>query len=257
MDTKGIKIALTIAVGILIGWLIGHTISNVFTYRIAVTIIGAIAGYFIWEPMKVWQAGRNIILGTTWVVWEIIAYVGPILLCIAFIFFWFHTLRSISFLISGQFEIFYENFIFSINNIRGGANAISVIFSFLFILWQVTEEDLFSFGNNGKKERRFYLKIVLGLNPATVLITGIVVLLWKLSQKTTYTKCWKVIKKFFFLIHSQARIICMVDAGIGAFIASSDKSMGMLIVGMTCGALLGVLNYYVVSIWWLKLQPKF
>jgi uncharacterized protein YcfJ len=80
MDTKGIKIALTIAVGILIGWLIGHTISNVFTYRIAVTIIGAIAGYFIWEPMKVWQAGRNIILGTTWVVWEIICILNSIIL---------------------------------------------------------------------------------------------------------------------------------------------------------------------------------
>jgi hypothetical protein len=79
-----------------------------------------------------------------------------------------------------------------------------------------------------------------------------------------YANCWNAIKisfqsigqffKFIFLfIHSEARIICGVDAGVGVCIGYYFNSP---IIGAIAGAVFGVLNYYVVSIKILKLQPK-
>lgn len=60
-------------------------------------------------------------------------------------------------------------------------------------------------------------------------------------------------KAFFLLIHSQARLICGVDSLLGALIGYYFESP---MIGGLAGMVLGIVNYYVVSIRILKLEPK-
>lgn len=64
----------------------------------------------------------------------------------------------------------------------------------------------------------------------------------------------KFFKNLFLLVHSEARLICGVDAGLGSLIGYYYESP---IIGALCGAVFGIVNYYVVSIKILKLEPKF
>lgn len=57
----------------------------------------------------------------------------------------------------------------------------------------------------------------------------------------------------FVYVHSQRRMICFVDATIGAAIG---YAFGSAIIGAIAGALLGVLNYEIVSVRLLRLVPS-
>lgn len=59
--------------------------------------------------------------------------------------------------------------------------------------------------------------------------------------------------KLFKLIHSQKRLICFVDAVIGGTIGFYYHNP---LVGAAVGGLLGMVNYELVSVRWLKLVPK-
>ena len=56
----------------------------------------------------------------------------------------------------------------------------------------------------------------------------------------------------FFYIHSQRRLICFVDATIGAAVGYMS---GNAFLGAAAGAILGFINYEVVSVRWLKIVP--
>lgn len=56
----------------------------------------------------------------------------------------------------------------------------------------------------------------------------------------------------FKLVHSELRVLCMVDAAIGTAIG---YRFGSPLVGAVTGGIFGVLNYEVVSVRWLKLLP--
>ncbi len=56
----------------------------------------------------------------------------------------------------------------------------------------------------------------------------------------------------FFYVHSERRTLCFVDATLGAAIG---YSFGSAIIGAVAGAFLGVLNYELISVRWLKLAP--
>jgi hypothetical protein len=77
------------------------------------------------------------------------------------------------------------------------------------------------------------------------------------KQITTVSKfgctfLWRV----FVLIHSRERTICAVDSAVGSIIAYSfGYGLAGLLVGATAGALLGLVNYELVSVRWLKLLP--
>jgi hypothetical protein len=64
----------------------------------------------------------------------------------------------------------------------------------------------------------------------------------------------KFIKIFFLLIHSDARIICAIDSAIGGAIGVYFGYS--MLVGVIAGGLLGLLNYWVISIKLLRIQPK-
>lgn len=63
----------------------------------------------------------------------------------------------------------------------------------------------------------------------------------------------KFIKTVFILIHSEARLICGVDAGIGVIVGCFT---GQVIIGALAGGLFGLLNYEIVSKRILHLVPK-
>ncbi len=56
----------------------------------------------------------------------------------------------------------------------------------------------------------------------------------------------------FVYIHSERRTICFVDATIGAAIG---YSYGSVFIGAVAGVVIGLVNYEVVSVRWLKLAP--
>lgn len=56
----------------------------------------------------------------------------------------------------------------------------------------------------------------------------------------------------FHYVHSERRKICFVDAALGA---TAGYFLGSAIAGAMIGAILGVVNYEVVSVRWLKIVP--
>lgn len=63
------------------------------------------------------------------------------------------------------------------------------------------------------------------------------------------TFAWKI----FCLVHSDIRLLCGVDATIGAAVG---LYFGNVLIGAVSGGIWGVINYRVVSVWWLKLVPN-
>lgn len=75
-----------------------------------------------------------------------------------------------------------------------------------------------------------------------------------------FKKIGLCLQEIFLGIHSDKRLLCMVDAAIGVFggyhfIVVSDTLFSCLFGGVA-GAILGVLNYELISRRWLKLVPK-
>lgn len=59
---------------------------------------------------------------------------------------------------------------------------------------------------------------------------------------------WQV----FLLIHSEMRLLCGLDAAIGAAIG---YWLGNALIGAIAGGIFGLANFEVVSRWWLKIVP--
>ncbi|MBZ0242679.1 MAG: hypothetical protein K8F24_05655 [Bacteroidales bacterium] len=107
---------------------------------------------------------------------------------------------------------------------------------------------------------RFYplLILILILSPI-VSIYGMVIGLYKFLNffldiiifwlKFTRRFFWKL----FMLIHSDIRLLVGIDSIIGGAVGYYFENM---IIGMLAGAVWGFINYWLVSIKWLKLQPK-
>jgi hypothetical protein len=120
-------------------------------------------------------------------------------------------------------------------------------------------------GGDIKKARVFVLYFNPISAPFTVLYWIILGILWcvdcaPIVCRIVLTFCWKFFWKLFILVHSEIRAICFVDAflgaTIGAFYGHHEHVFALAaIVGATSGALLGIINYRLVSISWLKLKP--
>lgn len=63
---------------------------------------------------------------------------------------------------------------------------------------------------------------------------------------------WKFGKLVFVLIHSEIRLLCMLDAAIGAGVG---YYFGSALIGALAGGLLGVFNFQIISKRVLKLVP--
>ena len=114
-------------------------------------------------------------------------------------------------------------------------------------------------GFEGKKQQRIIQCTVLACSPTIAFITftavGVIVVCG-----ATYCIYWlsrtgaKLFWQTFKLVHSNIRLLCMTDSMIGAIVG---YFAGNVLVGGIVGAILGVINYHVVSVRWLRLvAPK-
>lgn len=107
------------------------------------------------------------------------------------------------------------------------------------------------------KEQEHRLHLIKAANPISLPFYILYLLFYKEIYKKR-NRILKTIKNFFkhlfILIHSQARLICGVDSLFGTVIGYF--CFHSPIMGGTAGVVLGVLNYYIVSIRILKLEPK-
>jgi len=105
-----------------------------------------------------------------------------------------------------------------------------------------------------KRDWNFWLCFVRDTNLLTVLVWWIPIGLFKLigMMPATTKFVWRFCSRIFILIHSQFRLICMTDAMIGAI---AGYLLGNAVVGGLIGAVCGVLNYWLISVRWLKLKP--
>ncbi|MBU4223628.1 hypothetical protein KJ934_00095 [Patescibacteria group bacterium] len=94
-------------------------------------------------------------------------------------------------------------------------------------------------------------------NPIAIIVYWPLWILWKAPRfiiKQVFLAIQKVVVfliAVFVLIHSDIRLLCGVDAAIGAGIG---YYAGSVIVGMLAGGILGVINYEIVSRRLLKLH---
>jgi hypothetical protein len=70
---------------------------------------------------------------------------------------------------------------------------------------------------------------------------------WKLAEPIR-----AFVFQVFVYIHSTRRTICFVDSTIGAVVGYCS---GSAIIGALVGGMLGILNYELVTVRWLKLAP--
>jgi hypothetical protein len=70
---------------------------------------------------------------------------------------------------------------------------------------------------------------------------------------TFWVKTYQFFRFIFRYVHNDIRIICFVDAMIGTWIG---YNFGSPIIGCFSGGILGVVNYYIVSIKIMKLKPS-
>lgn len=94
--------------------------------------------------------------------------------------------------------------------------------------------------------------IALPFTFAWLVLYGIGMFAYNLPKMIRYLDLAKKIKQVFILIHSECRTICFVDAALGTGVG---LYFGSPILGAVIGGLLGLVNYYVVSIKILKIKP--
>lgn len=90
----------------------------------------------------------------------------------------------------------------------------------------------------------------------------IMVLFWHLPRGCWYTTKWSVtvaipttrrfLKELFFLVHSDIRLLCGLDAALGA---CAGYFFGNALIGAIAGGIFGVLNYEIFSKKVLKVVP--
>lgn len=133
-----------------------------------------------------------------------------------------------------------------------------VIFSGMFIAsWWLPNSK-----KDWQTESKDFVKLIKYYNIVSIPFTALYyVLKWLYKVRTKIIPTTKAIfsvlgeffKALFLLIHSQARLICGVDSLLGALIGYYFESP---MIGGLAGMVLGIVNYYVVSIRILKLEPK-
>jgi len=116
-----------------------------------------------------------------------------------------------------------------------------------------------------KEARRMFSSGIKEINPVIVYGYYLPLLLYTLSlfaiknalriPGVALLPC-RFARHLFIEIHSDARLICLVDAALFTAIAYCFASPIWILVSAICGGLAGALNYEYVSKRWLKLAPQ-
>ena len=109
-----------------------------------------------------------------------------------------------------------------------------------------------------EEERRKYQCVILACLPGISFLTLPLILIAVVLIIVSFSLIGSEIINellwiIFKLVHSDIRLLCMTDSMIGATIG---YFAGNALAGGIVGAMLGILNYQIISVRWLKLAPK-
>jgi hypothetical protein len=288
MNDKSRSIGIACAIGAFAGALAALKIAQWFAIGQYLWIIGACLGgivdYLAYEPKHIWVAIKETWREKAAVVsrhprylrnmWRRFARNAP--LCfwlgafIGFGFFWGLFILDAIAGFSGGFQTLLCLLIIC---------AIILVFFFaLLLLMSMVHNPLVQKSRpnqyciqTAREVNQVIRKAILLYNPLVALVWWLPQGLWWVAPKVwriaiakkTYRPvvvgawqaarwCWDFACAVFTLIHSDERLICLADSMMGAAVGYLWSSP---VVGAIIGAILGVLNYEIVSVRWLKLVP--
>jgi len=260
---KSISIALACAIGAGLGTML--TI-NFGAFWILGLLIGAVAGYLVYDFEKVVQAvpkafvyaKENIDFDIdTESMWRKIRITINIIL--VFIALGWSATPTFFILTSMPFNLSLPlNLSLSLLSIFLYGFSVGIVLNILMHCYADLKTDnkmiailgIYNLSKVCKKRRVFMISVFL-FSPLVGAIYGLGFLckyLWKFL-KIVPRFFWK----FFVLIHSDVRLLVGIDSLIGGAIGFY---FGSIIMGMFSGAILGFVNYYFVSLKILKLKPS-
>jgi len=251
---RSFKIFVSCALGAFIGSLVALQ-SNQYLWWVGL-IIGGLAGYLSYEFKAVCQAVVSVWQAVASVQWKrkreeyaenffnafnfmmsLVFWALP--LAFIFVFFSENRYSDSEIALWRSFCIISETYLFML-----------VFFFFLSVLF-VFFEDQSPFK---EEKREFYSveKVLLFyfFLPKWILLGVKFLLVRVLFASIPFILPF--LRRFFFLIHSQERLLCAFDAALGAGIG---YLCGNPFVGALCGGILGVANFEIVSRRILKLVP--
>ena len=256
MDNRTLKIFIACASGAGIGSLIALEMGK-YLWWIGL-LVGGFTGYLSYESKKVVEASKKAMQSVRktefpkFSIANIRKYgkaIGAVLLaCFILAVIGFVLLMHIA-----VFGIFFPNIIkqtpvellYSLSdNISLSAVMLTLVGLVCFMVAALLMYEILGVDDDRKNEA---LVIALAAIPIFVISLSIVYLVCKVA-KFIPGFVWKL----FILIHSDIRLLCGIDAAIGAGVGYFS---GSVVVGMLVGGVFGVINYEVVSKRWLKLEP--
>ena len=103
------------------------------------------------------------------------------------------------------------------------------------------------------------ISVIKWLNPFTNLFVGVPYLIFVIGKGVVFLLALlpRFIWNVFVLIHSELRLLCLLDGGLGAVVGTLIAStLAGMLVGALAGGIFGVLNFEIVSKRILKLVPS-
>lgn len=87
--------------------------------------------------------------------------------------------------------------------------------------------------------------------PLVLVVVAIAIVFLVVYLLYTFT-CFvtEVLKRTFILVHSEIRLLCFIDSALGSLVGYYT---GNVLLGACAGLFLGVINYELISLRWLKL----
>jgi preprotein translocase subunit SecE len=255
---KGFKIFTACALGAFIGSLIAFQFAPFFWWL--GLIAGFVGGYLSYEFNEVvrvaktaWVKRRQVWESTLLVLVVTMITLSAIITVVSLLGSWF-GLFVVLFSEKADFNIKF----FVANCIASIIGYFLACFSVWFLnkkyIWEEENEQLSYF----EVLKYFWHNpesLVIKLNPilltAYFLPKGVLSLVPRISRIAV--GIYRFAKEIFVEIHSDIRLLCGVDAAIGAGVG---YFAGNPLIGALAGGLFGVLNYYLISIKLLKLVPK-
>lgn len=258
---RTLKIFISCALGAGIGAILALQIDGMFWW-IGV-IIGGLVGYLSYEfkaviaaSRQAWQEVFGWRLKKGW--WKVLGLGFFTSLSAAITV----AILLIPLFLWGQYDLKQLPFLLAFASILSGT--IGIFAGFVWFVVSIgclcialNRKELF-YNHDYEDDMKFVKDVLKSLNPATfyfyLIPRGMGWLAKSTVCKTPYAvvASLKFIKTIFILIHSEIRLLCGVDAAIGATIG---YFAGSVFLGTLIGGVVGVLNYEIISRRTLHLIP--
>lgn len=233
------RIAVACFIGAFIGLVIAFTIRHNFWW--VGMLVGGLVGHLSYNVREVLETSRKV--------WRS--------LC---------TVRNVVTLLLGIGSVISSALTFMLLPLY--LSSINLTFPSFLLLWVVLSV-FFGFAFRDIRDREVFIEILKHANPISAPFWAVYWFIkgtaWCVERILTGMMfVCRFVKGVFILIHSDIRLLCGVDAALGVFIGrmmgqsvatNVPAILAIAVFGGIVGALLGVLNYRLVSIRWLKLSP--